>query len=278
MALAPSHGGPRLIHHTRIAAFLLLSLLAFIAGCASSVGGQGSDQPSSGPAPLKVGVAPNAPPLVYKNSKGELQGLEIDFANRLGKELDRPVKFVQMDFTDLIDAVRSGEIDIIMAGMTVTPAREQKIAFVTPYLKAGQSVMVRMEDRFNYYAPPSILNVKGWVGAESGTTGDSFARRYMPNASVWGYSSVAKAGEALLSRKVNMVIGDMPTIVYLSQLSQAEPDGAYAVPTMLTIEFLAWGVNQKNAAFKSQCDRILFGWQGDGSLYTMINAWIPPAQ
>jgi ABC-type amino acid transport substrate-binding protein len=267
-----------LIYYARIAVLVVVCLVGLLGGCASFGGGEGSGEPTTGPAPLKVGVAANAPPMVYKNGQGELQGLEVDFANRLGKALGRPVVFVPMDFEDLIGSVRSGEIDIIMAGMTITPAREQKVLFVTPYLKTGQCVMVRMEDKFNYYAPPSILQAKGWVGAESGTTGDSFARRYMTNASVWGYSSLAKAGEALLKRKVDLVIGDMPTIVYLARLSQAEPDGAYAVQTMLTIEFLAWGVAPKNAALKAQCDRVLQGWQGDGSLYSMINAWVPASQ
>lgn len=258
----------------RIAAFLVVCVFLLLTGCASQ-GSGGVVEPTTGPAPLRVGVAPNAPPMVYRNGQGKLQGLEIDFATRLGKELGRPVQFVELDFEDLISNVRSGEVDIVMAGMTVTPAREQRVLFVTPYMKTGQCVMVRMEDRFNYYAPASILAVKGWVGAESGTTGDSFARRYMPNASVWGYSSVAKAGEALLNKKVDMVIGDMPTVAYLAQVSQAQPNGAYTVPTMLTIEFLAWAVAPGNTALKAQCDKAVYGWTSDGSIYTMINAWVP---
>jgi ABC-type amino acid transport substrate-binding protein len=276
LAIQPT-GGHRLNHIARFTGFWLLCALAFLVGCAQSPATPANPDSSSlgGPAPLRVGVSPNAPPMVYKNAQGALQGLEIDFANRLAKDLGRPVKFVELDFTDLISSVKSGDIDIIMAGMTITPARERQIAFVTPYMKTGQCVMVRMEDQFNYFNPTSILQVKGWVGAESGTTGDSFARRYMPNADVWGYPSVAKAGEALLNRKVNMVIGDMPTVAYLAQVSQSQPNGAYAVPTMLTIEFLAWGIAPGNTDLKAKCDKILYAWQADGSIYSMINAWVP---
>ena len=80
---------------------------------------------------LRVGVAPDSPPLIYMD-KGKLSGIEIAAAESLGKLMDRKIKYVEKPFNDLIPALESGEIDIIMSGMSITEERAKQVNFSKP--------------------------------------------------------------------------------------------------------------------------------------------------
>jgi polar amino acid transport system substrate-binding protein len=63
--------------------------------------------PVVAPPELRVGIAPDAPPMVSRRGE-EFAGLEVDLAHRLGRELGRPVRFVPMAFSDQIPALLAG--------------------------------------------------------------------------------------------------------------------------------------------------------------------------
>jgi len=52
------------------------------------------------------------------------------------------VKIISMDFDALIPALQQGKIDVIAAGMTITPEREKVVAFTIPYWEVDQAVIV----------------------------------------------------------------------------------------------------------------------------------------
>src|SRR5689334_1634629 len=101
--------------------------------------------PRTPPAALRVGIAPNYPPLAFKQ-QGHLAGLEVDFAHGLEVELSRPVVLVELAWDTLIPALESGTIDVIMSGMSITGARTQRVRFVSNYLQVGQMAMFRKAD------------------------------------------------------------------------------------------------------------------------------------
>jgi len=53
----------------------------------------GKGAPAEEPPPLRVGMAPNYPPLAFKKD-GHLQGIEVDFAKRLGGALNRKIEII----------------------------------------------------------------------------------------------------------------------------------------------------------------------------------------
>src|SRR5262249_48968819 len=96
-------------------------------------------------APLRIGVTPIYPPMIYKEA-GKLVGVEIDFANALSEELGRPIKFVEIDWEDQVPDLIAGKTDLIMSSMSITKARSLRVAFATPYLQVGQTILVRRAD------------------------------------------------------------------------------------------------------------------------------------
>ena len=98
-----------------------------------------------GAPPLRVGITPDFPPLVFKQGD-QVAGIEVELARMLGEELGRPVKFVEVKWDEQIPALLEGKTDIIMSSMTVTRERQVRIAFAEPFMKSGLVAAVRHED------------------------------------------------------------------------------------------------------------------------------------
>ena len=90
---------------------------------------------------FRVGVSGNQPPFVVKDKSGELIGFEVDLANLLADAMGVELKLVEKPFAQLLPALETGEVDAVMSGMTMTPARNLRVAFVGPYLISGKSLL-----------------------------------------------------------------------------------------------------------------------------------------
>lgn len=82
---------------------------------------------------LRVGMDLSYPPFETVNTQNEPEGISVDIAKAFGEYLGREVEIVNTDFGSLIPALNSGEIDIVIASMSITPERELSVDFSNPY-------------------------------------------------------------------------------------------------------------------------------------------------
>ncbi|MBU0996943.1 MAG: transporter substrate-binding domain-containing protein [Firmicutes bacterium] len=82
---------------------------------------------------LRVGMDLNYPPFETVSLLNEPEGISVDIAKAFGVYLGREVEIVNTDFGSLIPALNSGEIDIVIASMSITEARELSVDFTDPY-------------------------------------------------------------------------------------------------------------------------------------------------
>ncbi len=85
---------------------------------------------------LRVGVSLFTP-WTLKTADGELAGFEIDVAKQLAKDLGVKPVFHVLDWEKMIPALLSRNIDIIVAGIVITPQRALKVNFSDPYDSSG---------------------------------------------------------------------------------------------------------------------------------------------
>jgi len=83
--------------------------------------------------PLRVGMDLRYPPFETLNLESEPEGISVDIALAFGEFLGREVEIVNTNFASLIPSLNSGEIDIIIASMSITEEREQSVDFSDPY-------------------------------------------------------------------------------------------------------------------------------------------------
>jgi|WetSurMetagenome_2_1015567.scaffolds.fasta_scaffold198452_1 ABC-type amino acid transport substrate-binding protein len=221
---------------------------------------------------LHVGVTPNYPPMIFKIND-RITGLETDFAALLGDVLGREVTFVELPFTELINALMEGKIDIVMSGMTVTQARQVRVSFTDPYLKIGQVAMMRVQDASKYNSLMSIRQCNGAVGVIKGTTGEAYVRANFPQAApIVAVKDPSEAPGLLNFRRIDLFVYDAPAIVWLVSENETTLKGFWEP---LDDESLAWAVNRDDQALLKAANTALATWKKDGTVNQVVKKWLP---
>lgn len=252
---------------------LLLCVALSVAGCAA-VPSATSDAagPDRTAVPLRVGISTNYPPLAFKED-GVIKGVEVDLSNRLSAQTDRRVILVERPFDQLIPGLLDGDVDVIMAGMTVTAEREALVSFTQSYLDVGQMPLIRAGDVGRMANPLAIYAEGLRVGFESGTTGERFVRENLTQATPVAFQGIEPALAALRGGEIDMYIHDAPTIWQVgNDPSEQDLMGLYRP---LTSESLAWAVRKSDTALLQELDETLSALKASGELQAVINRWIP---
>jgi polar amino acid transport system substrate-binding protein len=250
----------------RYLAYTTLGAFCFGAG-----GAQAADTAVPTSTPLRVGVTPVLPPMVFKQGR-DLVGVDVDLAQALGQHLRRPVQFVEVPWADQIQALIDGRTDIIMSSLSITAARRFVINFSDPYLNISQVALVRRVDRHKYDLG-FPFQLPGPVGVIKGTTGDFLVQREYPKAKRKEYSTGAEATKALINKKVDLFVSDSPLVWYLAGIHATE--GLAAVPVSLSDEPLGWGVRKSDGELLQSANQFLAQARKDGSLRRIIQRWLP---
>ena len=131
-------------HARRFAGLVVMA--TFLAGCATA-----TTAPSSSPGldrirakgELVVGTAASMPPLNMTTKTGEIIGLEMDLARAMAAAMKVKLRLAAMPFANLLPALEAGQVDMILSGMTMTPERNMRFAFVGPYFVSGKSFLAK---------------------------------------------------------------------------------------------------------------------------------------
>ena len=117
---------------------ILDKYIAKVEGATGYVSPEGTEYPNG-----TLVMATNAAfdPYEYIEN-GEIVGIDAEFAKALCDKLGYDLEIEDMEFDSIIAAVVSGKADFGMAGMTVTPEREEQIDFTDTYCTAAQNIIV----------------------------------------------------------------------------------------------------------------------------------------
>lgn len=89
------------------------------------------------------------------------EGYDIQMAKKIADEMDVKIEIVKLAWTGLIQALKEGQIDMIIAGMGDTPERKESIAFSNTYsVKKTEYVLVVQADS-QYAKAKSIQDFSG---------------------------------------------------------------------------------------------------------------------
>jgi len=243
------------------------SLLAGLMVAGAALGADSTTPPAK--PPLRVGVSPVFPPMVFKQGK-ELAGVEIDLARALGEQLGRKVEFVQVPWKEQIDYLNDGKTDIIMSSMSITMARRYMVNFSKPYAVVGQMALVRRENKHEYVLGfPS--RPAGTIGVMRATTGEFLVQRDFPKSKFKAYEQGEDAAQALIKKKLGLFISDSTLIWHLAGKHAA--DGLTVVPIALSEERLAWAVRKNDEALLAKVNEFIDSSTQDGTMTKALRRW-----
>lgn len=117
-------------------ATLLVLVTMLIAGCSNDAQTQ-KEQTKA----LIMGLDDTFAPMGFRDDKGNLIGFDVDLANEVAKIIGTTIEFQPIDWSMKETELNAGNIDFIWNGYTITPARQEMVAFTKPYLENSQIIV-----------------------------------------------------------------------------------------------------------------------------------------
>ncbi|KAF0194190.1 MAG: Amino acid ABC transporter substrate-binding protein [Bacillota bacterium] len=217
----------------KIVSLVIVTLLLFsvLVGCSQQASNTGAKEQSTvekvlSKKKLVVGTAPGYLPFEMKDKQGNFIGYDIDLGKAIGASLKVDVEFKQYSFSALIPALQTGEIDILIAGMTIRGDRALAVSFSNPYYATGQVLMLPAKDTTT--TSWQDLDVAGKkIAASQGTTGALLAKQLFKNAIVVDFDDFPTAAMALTQGQADGIIYDEPGVRIYEVMQKESVRGIY---------------------------------------------------
>jgi len=178
---------------------------------------------------LVMGTSADFPPFEYVDEQGNIVGFDIDIAKYIANKYGYRLVIKDIAFEGLIPALLAGEIDMIVAAMTITAEREEVVDFSIPYYNASQGILIRAD-------APDIVKLEDLynktIGVQSGTTGEAWAMENLANYSeIIAYPRVYDAIAALEAGYIDALILDEPVANYYGETVEDIKKASYVIET-----------------------------------------------
>lgn len=230
-----------------------LTLVAALCVVAASSATAGTLQEVLSRGNLRVGVT-LAEPWAMRTDDGEFEGFEVDVARMLAADMDVSINFLRYDYDEIVRALEAGEIDLIAAGLTVTPERALHVNFSNPYATGGIGIASNLETTAEVETLEQLNAPEYTVATVSDSVAQDLAQRILPRAVQRAFRTEIDASEALVAGEVD---------VYLEQ----EP-----VPSFLAVEYRQQ-VDARSEPLLPAPSAFAVA-KGDPDFLAFLNAWI----
>ena len=171
---------------------------------------------------LKVGTAASMPPLNMTTKDGEIIGMEIDLARSFANAMEVKLTLSRMRFNELLPALEKGQVDMVLSGVTMTPQRNLKVAFVGPYFASGKSVLTKKKNVESVDELSKMNNPDKVLIALKGSTSQMFVEKLIPKAKLLLADDYDQAVASVRNDKAVAMVADYPIcFVSVSRYSDA---------------------------------------------------------
>jgi polar amino acid transport system substrate-binding protein len=159
---------------------------------------------------LVVGTAGSMPPLNMTTKDGQIVGMEMDLARLFASGMDVKLTLKAMPFNDLLPALEAAQVDMVLSGMTMTPGRNLKVAFVGPYFGSGKSILAKMVNVGSIDEIAKMNNPDKILVALKGSTSQMFVEKVIPKAKLVLADDYDQAVAMVRNDKAVAMVADYP--------------------------------------------------------------------
>lgn len=204
---------------------------------------------------LTVGIVLAAPWAVRESDSGELTGFEIEVAKKLASDMGVEVRFLVYAFDELVTAVESGEIDIVAAGLTISPERALYVNFSQPYATSGVGIATNLGTTAEVLSLEDLDDPAYTIATLEGSVAANLALRILPDARLAVFASEEDAADAVVGGDADVYLAEEPLPTFLALENPTRVDVPIARPLLET-----------QSAFAVA--------KGDPDFVFFLNAWI----
>ncbi len=177
---------------------------------------------------LVVGTEGAYPPFNYLKEDGTLAGFDVEIAKALCEEMKVDCTFVTQDWDGAIPALLAGKYDLLIASMSITEERKQKVDFSEKYYNTPPAIAIAKNSSINNTS--SALKGK-IIGAQSSTTHSNYAEAKFHDSEFRFYPTADEYKLDLENGRIDAVIDD---VVVLSDWVNSDAGACCKVVGTLT--------------------------------------------
>jgi polar amino acid transport system substrate-binding protein len=255
-----------------LAVLVLVAVPLVAAGCGDDDddddgGGGGADLGLIQEGQLLAGIDTPFPPF-EKGHPPNITGYDIDVINAVADELGLEVVQQETSFDTIFRDVAQGKFDVAVAASTILPERERTVDFSDPYYLADQSLLVAADE--TEIGSQEDLGGK-IVGAQDGTTGETYANDETDASEVRGYPGGTDAINALQAGQIDAVIVDSP----VAEDAVASRSGLKIAEKIVTRELYGFSFAPDNDALREAVNDALATIKENGTLTELYKQYFP---
>ncbi|KAA0982351.1 ABC transporter substrate-binding protein [Pseudomonas sp. ANT_J12] len=250
-----------------VLAGLMASSVSFAAELPASIKAKGE---------IVVAIMPNYPPMDFKDpATNTLTGLDYDLGNALAERLGVKIKWQETGFEQMINALTTDRVDMVLSGMTDTAERQASVTFVDYFTSGPQFYTLQKNKDFN-----EITDLCGKkVGTSRRTTFPAEIAEYSkanceaagkPAIVVIGTEGSADARAQLRQSRIDAAMQGSETLSYLKT---QEKDMYKTVGLPISVQFTGLGVSKKKPELSEAVKVALQSMIDDGSYQTILKKW-----
>jgi len=214
------------------------------------------------------------PPFNFVKSDGTLAGLDVDMANALCDAMKAKCRIVSQDWDGMIPALMAKKFDAIIASMSITEERKEKIDFTNKYYTTPLAVIVPKDSKITGVTADDMKGKA--VGAQASTTQGNYASDVYAKggADVKLYPTQDEAAADLQSGRIDALISDK--FVVVDWLNGAGKDCCKMLADVPGTETQAGiGIRKGDDALREKFNKAIDQIRADGTYQKIVQKYFP---
>ena len=211
---------------------------------------------------VRMGTEGAFPPYNFINDEGELDGFERELGDELCRRAGLECAWVTNEWDTIIPNLVDGNYDTIMAGMSITPERDEIIDFTQAYIPPTPSVYIAL-------AGAREKATEGRVAAQVATIQADYLSE--SEATLTEYELAEELVEAVLKGEADTALVDEE---FAHDSITEHGDRLVVVgPEVMLGSGTGLGIREDDTELKDTLNRAIGDMKGDGSLNDLIRKW-----
>lgn len=163
---------------------------------------------------LRIGIAEFVP-WAMPSEDGEYIGYDVDLGNRIAQDMGVGAEFRVYEWKDIIPALEAGEVDMISAGIVITPQRALRVSFTQPVAMSGAGMATNTEMTADVETLEQLNHPDIVVATITDTFSEGVARSVFNEAEIHSYTNKNEAEKEILEGRAHVYISSLPAVQFL---------------------------------------------------------------
>jgi polar amino acid transport system substrate-binding protein len=205
-------------------------------------------------------------PFGFYSKNGKAEGYDVDIAKLMAQQLGVKLQLTNVSADNRIPELMTNKVDAVICNFTENPQRATQVNFTTPYVEAGEYLLVKKSSNIK-----SVGDLAGkTVAVITGSTDATLIKTANPKAKV---ESFPNDDAAILAVKTGQVQAMVEDSNYLTYQAKINPSLMVTHQSLVPIEYNGFGTQQNQYNWTQWLNQFLFWLNSSGTNKHLYKKW-----